>query len=113
MTREICVLIGTALFAANLSAQVTSSDILGTVRDASDAVVPDAQVTVKQLETNATRETRTDSDGRFRIPALPPGTYEVVVTKSGFTKLVRGPVVLHLNQPAELDVKLQVSAVGE
>jgi hypothetical protein len=49
MTRHICLLFGTALLAMNLSAQVTS-EILGTVRDASDALLPDAQVTVKQLE---------------------------------------------------------------
>ena len=77
MKGRILVLFGTALFATSLSAQVTSSDILGTVRDASDAVVPDAQVTVKQIETNALRETTTDNEGRFRIPALPPGAYEL------------------------------------
>jgi hypothetical protein len=50
------MLLGTALLAVKLLAQVTSSDILGTVCDASDAVLPDAHVAVKQIEKNAIRE---------------------------------------------------------
>lgn len=113
MTRQTSILLGPALLAVKLLAQVTSSDILGTVRDTSDAVVPDAQIAVRQMETNAIREATSDSEGRFRIAALPPGTYEVAVTKGGFAKYVRGPVILRLNQSAEFDVKLQLSSVGE
>jgi hypothetical protein len=104
---------GIAVFAAALAAQVTSSEILGTVRDRSGGVVPDARITAKNLETNAVQESVTDAEGRFRFRTLTPGTYEVTVTKPGFSRHVRGPMTIRLNQAADLDVALEVSAVGE
>jgi protocatechuate 3,4-dioxygenase beta subunit len=84
MTRLLRVCGAVYLMAANLPAQVTSAEILGTVTDASGAAITDARVTAKQLETNAVREIVTDSEGRFRMPTLQPGTYEITVFKSGF-----------------------------
>jgi hypothetical protein len=101
------------LFAAGLYGQVTSGEILGVVRDASGAAVPNAAITVKNLDTNAARDSATGSDGRFRVPLLPPGNYEVRVGKPGFATYVQGPIVLRLNQSADLDVKLQVAGVNE
>jgi outer membrane receptor protein involved in Fe transport len=99
--------------AANLPAQVTSAEILGTVTDASGAVIADAKVSARQLETNAVREISSDSEGRYRLPTLQPGTYEITVTKGGFARYVRGPVTLRLNQAAQLDIKLEVSSQTE
>ena len=77
------------------------------------AAVPTALVTVENLDTNDTREVSTDTEGRFRFPVLPPGRYELRVQKSGFTSYVQGPIVLRLNQQADLNVKLDVSGVTE
>ncbi len=113
MKRIAILLIALVLLAANLTSQVTSGEILGTVRDQSSAAVADAKIAVKNLETNQTRETSTSSDGTFRVPLLPIGSYEVSVTKSGFARYVQGPIVLRLNQAANLDIGLQVSSVSE
>ncbi len=102
-----------ALACISLPAQTTSGEILGWVRDASGAAVADARVSVKNLETNQVREVVTGPEGRFRFPLLPTGTYEVTVTRSGFSRYVQGPIVLRLNQMADLDVKLEVAAVTE
>src|SRR5438132_3309785 len=91
------------LLAGGLYGQVTSGEILGVVRDATSASVPNASITVKNLDTNATRESSTGSDGRFRMSLLPPGNYEVRVAKAGFATYVQGPIVLRLNQSADLD----------
>lgn len=53
--------------------QVTNGEILGTVTDASGAVVSTAQVTINNLDTGMSRETETGEDGKFRVPQLPPG----------------------------------------
>ena len=100
-------------FAGGAYGQVTSGEVLGVVRDASSANVPNATVAVKNLDTNATRESSTGSDGRFRVTLLPPGNYEVRIQKSGFATYVQGPIVLRLNQSADLDVKLTVAGVNE
>ena len=89
-------------------AQVTTGQISGSVEDPSHAAVFDATVSVRNLETNATRETRTDELGRFNVLQLPVGNYEVSVDKSGFSKFVQGPIVLQLNQDADLSINLKV-----
>ena len=94
-------------------AQVTTSQISGSVEDPSHAAVIKATVSVRNLETNATRETLTNEEGRFDILQLPVGPYEVTVEKAGFSRFVQGPIVLRLNQDADLSVKLRVSGSTE
>ncbi len=69
-----------------LFAQSTTGEILGVVQDSSGAVVAEARVEVKNLDTNATKEAATARDGTFRFPLLPSGRYEVMVEKSGFAQ---------------------------
>ena len=99
--------------AVTLTAQTTTGDILGTVRDASGAVVADAKVTVRNLDTNVSHAATTSDVGTFRVPLLPAGQYELVVEKPGFAKYQQGPIVLRLNQQAEFDVNLAVSGTVE
>src|SRR5215208_2281950 len=102
-----------AALATNSFAQSTTGDILGTVQDSTGAVIADAKVEVRNLDTNATKETTTSSEGAFRFPLLPAGRYEVMVQKSGFSKYQQGPIVLQLNQAADLRINLQVSGGTE
>jgi hypothetical protein len=62
----------------------TTSAIVGEVRDATDAVVPGAVVTITNHETGLKRGARTDNAGRFNFPQLKPGTYSVKVQAAGF-----------------------------
>src|SRR4028119_1622676 len=106
---------------AALFSQTTTGDILGTVTDKSGAVVADAKVVVKNLETNITRDVTTSDDGAFRVPPprpathaataadaaasrvplLPAGTYELQVEKAGFATYLQRPITLRLNQQAQ------------
>src|SRR5262245_36724276 len=94
-------------------AQATSGTISGTVADPTGASIPAANVTVRNLDTNVSRSVATESEGRFRFPALPVGRYEVTVEAKGFAKHVRGPIQLVLNQEAVLNIAMQTAAVQE
>ncbi len=113
MLQTIKALLLTLGVTAVMMAQMTTSSILGTVRDSSGAAVASAGVKIRNLGTNDAREVITMSDGRFRVPLLPPGSYEVTVTATGFGKYVQGPIVLRLGQDAEVDLKLEVASINE
>src|SRR5258708_38956659 len=80
-----------------LLGQATTGTISGVVSDGT-APVPDAVVTVHDLDTNATRSARTEADGRFYFLGLPVGPYEITVEKQGFVKYRQVPRPLLLNQ---------------
>ncbi len=100
-----------ALFAAPKSgqAQVTAS-IVGTVQDASGATVKDAKITVKSLETGATRVVMSDSDGYYRVLSLPVGRQELTAEKEGFKPVVLDRIYLVVGQEAVMNVVLSVVA---
>src|SRR2546423_6924274 len=91
-------------------AQVSGS-IEGTVSDALGAPVPSANVSAKNVKTEAIREAVTDEGGRYLVVSLPIGEYEVRVTKPGFQEVARSGIRLVIGQAARVDVTLQVSAV--
>jgi hypothetical protein len=62
-----------------------SGDISGSVVDASGAAVPNAQVTVVNLDNNLQKTATSDPSGNFRVPLLPPGRYKVSAVASGFS----------------------------
>lgn len=72
---------------------VTSASVSGRVLDPSGAVVLGATVRARQTETNVSVATATDSEGRFRLPYLRPGVYEIKVRQSGFAEAVRALAV--------------------
>jgi hypothetical protein len=94
-------------------AQSTTGTISGTVVDQQQAVIPAASVTVRNLNTNATRTANTDSDGAFRFPGLAVGTYELTVEQTGFGKYIQSPITLVLNQEAVIPVTLMTRGTQE
>src|SRR5579862_5388579 len=76
----------------------SNGTILGVVRDASGAVVPDASVTITNSETALSRSVRTGSDGAFRVPALPVGHYDLRVEKTGFLTMTQRGLNLEVAQ---------------
>src|ERR1043166_6316667 len=93
--------------------QSTTGTIQGTVVDANGAVVPGANVEIKNLETNFTRTLTTDEDGRFVAPLLQPGNYSVTVAKQGFATTVLESTVLTVGQALSIPFSLKVSDVAE
>jgi hypothetical protein len=100
-----------ALFAQLLFSQVRSGTIVGSVLDPSGAPVADAEVIVRETQTNATFNFKTNNSGEFNAPYLGYGNYTVTVRKPGFKQANRTDIVLTTNQTVRLDLRLEVGAV--
>lgn len=94
-------------------AQGPTASVIGQVKDPSGAIVAGSKVAARNVATNVTRETATDSAGLFVIRGLQPGTYEVLAESPGFKKAVRSGVVLQVDQEARLDFLLELGAATE
>jgi len=94
-------------------AQAVNGTVVGTVKDASGAVVPTAQVTIINTGTSTSRSATTDGNGYYTFPDLAPGTYEVKVQKQGFSTAQQAGVALLVNSTARVDLTLQTGQVSE
>ena len=94
-------------------AQTTTARLSGTVTDETGGVVPGAQVTVSNASTGAQRAVTTDERGRFTVPQLAPGPYQVTVSMAGFETLVRSGITLTVGQEANITLAMKVGAVSE
>jgi hypothetical protein len=107
------LLIGIAALGARTSwAQVTAA-ISGKVEDATGAAIRGANVTVKSLETGATRVSTSDDQGNFRILSLPLGPQEVTVAKTGFKEAVRTGIDLAVGQEAVVNLRLEIGEIAQ
>jgi hypothetical protein len=97
--------------AASANAQTTTATIEGTIKDAQGSVVAGAQVTVKSDSLGVERTATSDSDGVYRITALPAGTYSLSVSHSGFAPRNFDSVELTVNRTLTLDIALEVGTV--
>src|SRR5262245_60435207 len=81
MTRYACLVIALLLLACSvpLSAQYTTASLGGTISDPSGASIPDARVTVRNLDTGFTQSTQSGATGSFLFSRLPLGSYELRV----------------------------------
>ncbi len=97
---------------AAVFAQATSQ-ISGTVTDASGAVVAGAQITATQTSTGITRTTTSDAGGVFTLPSLPLGPYQLEVKKEGFTAFVQTGIILQVGSAATINPVLKIGAVTQ
>lgn len=98
MKRAALLFFFAMLAAVALSAQVTTSEITGTISDSGGAVIPNAKVTITNAELGITRTTETNSSGYFAVSALPPGTYQIRVEAPGFSVAEQKNVTVAVGQ---------------
>ena len=107
MTRSII-----AFVLATLPLAAQTSSLQGSITDAQSAAIPEAVVTATNLGTSASRKALTDATGEYAFVQVQPGTYKIVVEKAGF-RMHTAEVVLQINTPATLNVKLDLGQVTE
>lgn len=101
------------LLASLLPAQVNLATVVGTVKDASGAVIPKAKVAIRNEGTGIERATSTSASGYYTITNLPVGDYSLTVSMAGFKKTTISGIVLQVGQTARMDAVLQVGATTQ
>src|SRR6266705_1865382 len=99
----ICLL----LCASFAFAQSDRGTITGTVTDTSGAVVANAAIEARQVETGAVFQTASTDTGNYTLAQLPVGPYELTVSVSGFKKYVRSGLNVQVAQTSRIDVALE------
>ena len=103
----------TGVGAATAVGQIVGATIAGTVHDATGAAVSGAKVTVRQIETGATRTLITGADGRYTAPSVPVGNYTVTAAHDGFAAQERTGITLAVAQSLIVDFQLGVDTVRQ
>ncbi|MDQ4123161.1 MAG: TonB-dependent receptor [Acidobacteriota bacterium] len=96
----------------NAQSQALNGQIEGTITDPNGAAVPNAAVTVRNIETGAERQITTDENGVYRAPLLPLGTWRVTVEAPNFKRYVREGITLTAGQTATVDLALEAGDVS-
>jgi hypothetical protein len=111
-TQSIVILFVIAITTVASFAQAGTSGVSGTIRDNNGAVVPGATVKLANAATGFERTTTTSSDGTYSFASVPPATYQLEVTASGFKKLVNTGLVLAVDTNAKFDSALEAGDVS-
>ena len=112
--RSILLLGLMACLSASLAySQAVNATLLGTITDASAAVVSNAKVTITEETTGTVHNAQTNESGHFTFPDLPPGRYTVSVELAGFKKEVRKGIEVAVDSTSRVDLQLQPGNVSE
>src|ERR1700677_4470340 len=92
------------LMQVHAPAQAVSGDLGGAGLDATGASIPDASVAALNQGTNIRYTTTTNNSGEYRIANLPPGTYDITASKSGFAPSTLTDVAIKLSFTATANI---------
>src|SRR5689334_10234985 len=94
-------------FSGVVFSQTSSTSLQGTVTDPAGSAVAGASVVLAN-EAKLQRTTVTDAQGGYRLLALPPGTYTLAITATGFARYQQTGLQLLVNTPATANIQLKV-----
>ena len=109
LTLLMVCLLGPAL----LLGQFETAEVLGTVKDATGAAIPQANVTLTNQDTGIQAKAETDESGNFDFLNVKIGRYTVVVEHAGFNKFTTTDVTVNVNARQRVNVTMQVGAITE
>src|SRR6476469_9728509 len=113
---RVGLLILTILLCAGIpraSAQFDTATVVGTVKDTSGAIVPDAKVTLTNTETGVNVVRTTTSDGNYEFATVRPGIYLVAAEKSGFALALAENVQVEVAARLRIDLTMSVGQLSE
>src|SRR5579859_2807868 len=111
LTVVLCLVV--AFLAVPASAQVFYGSIVGAVTDPSGAAVPNASVNITNTNTGQSRDVKTDSGGRYSLPDVQAGNYDIKVTAPGFRPIDKTGVAVSINTVTRVDAALEVGQLTE
>lgn len=94
-------------------AQEFRGTISGTVTDSTGAVIPGAQVVIRETATGTTSKTVSNNSGQYVVPFLLPGNYSITAEKKGFKTSVRKGIALNATTHLIIDLEMQVGSAEQ
>jgi Carboxypeptidase regulatory-like domain/TonB dependent receptor-like, beta-barrel len=94
-------------------AQSTNASLTGRVTDPQKALIVDAKVAAISVGTNIRYETMTNGSGEYHLTNLPPNRYRIEIERSGFKRLIKPEVVLHVQDALKIDFEMTLGDVSE
>ena len=115
MRQKVIAVVAVFLWAypALAAGQQETATIIGTVQDAQRAALPGATVTARNTDTGLVRAGVSDQEGRYRIAAIPPGSYEIAAELQGFGRALRKGVTLTVGGESVINFDMAVAGVTE
>jgi Carboxypeptidase regulatory-like domain len=104
---------GVMITCATATAQKDTGGITGIVTDPTGAVVSGAKVSITDVDRGTTVTTSTNNQGEYVVSPLKIGRYKVTIEKSGFQKVVLGPVKVDVQAQPAVNAKLRVGSISE
>jgi Carboxypeptidase regulatory-like domain/TonB dependent receptor len=112
--RRVAALVFILLTSCTFSlGQSTNASLAGRITDPANALIVAAKVTAISAGTNIRYEDTTNDSGEYRFASLPPAFYHLEVEKSGFKKLIKPGVVLHVQDALRIDLQMTLGDVSE
>lgn len=99
--------------ATSLWAQFDTAQVLGTIQDSTGAAVPQADITLTNLQTGVQQKTATDATGNFLVPTVKAGSYKLEATAKGFKAAVAPNFTVTVGARQRVDLTLEVGATSE
>jgi carboxypeptidase family protein len=96
-----------------LRAQSTNASVSGRVTDPSHAAIADAKVAAVNTGTNVRYKGATNDSGEYYLTNLPPGSYRIEIEKTGFKKLIKPDVTLHVQDAFEINFEMALGSGSE
>lgn len=111
--KTFCSAVLLALLSVTWGQGQSTSSLTGLVTDPSGAVVPGTAIELLNSETNARRETTSDSQGRYSFSQTQPGNYRVTARATSFAEVIVRDIRLLVNTPSTVDIRFEVGTVHQ
>ncbi|MGA8557271.1 MAG: carboxypeptidase-like regulatory domain-containing protein, partial [Candidatus Acidiferrales bacterium] len=112
-SRAVRLLIVTLVFSFSCFAQSPSGTISGLVLDPDGRAIRDAEIVIVNDVTGVQYSGKTNAEGIYVVPDLPPGPYRLQVSKVGFKALIKPDIVLNVEDALAINFTLPIGAVSE
>jgi len=110
---RLLLTLGAGLLATPAFAQLDTATVIGTVTDAQELVIAGATVTARNTDTGLFRSTVSDAEGRYRLAALVPGSYELRSELRGFDIVIRNGLSLSAGSESVINFSMAAGGVTE